>query len=326
MSRRLTDLNAGHEKGSAQTLIWRLLLLVVIVPLVVIAHLIPGLDGSVIENGIRNALHVIGFAVFAAVVFEGTPGSKWVKSTLAVLLVAAVGFMSELAQTQVGRADVVDLFRDVAGAMVYVAARTLWSTHLTSGFLRATVRTVSILIGALVFAPLIYWMSIIGVYLFQSPIILDFDGGHDAVLLKPINSDIEILSGTGQIGDVGNRFGRIRLSGWGRSGVAIATVIHDWTSYSELVFDAEMIRGESTNVTVHINDHNHIGRFIETDAARINITEKPEQFRIPIRAVISELGPDNSDVSDIRQIVILARDKREGALLRLDNIRLESSN
>ena len=37
---------------------------------VVIGHLLPGLDATEIDHEIRNALHVIGFALIAAVIFE----------------------------------------------------------------------------------------------------------------------------------------------------------------------------------------------------------------------------------------------------------------
>ena len=57
------------EQLRTANLVWRLILISLVAALVVTAHLVSGLDSSVVENGIRNALHVVGFAAFAAIVY-----------------------------------------------------------------------------------------------------------------------------------------------------------------------------------------------------------------------------------------------------------------
>ena len=91
-------------------------------------HLIPGLDGSRVESGIRDSLHVVGFAVVAAVMFKVIPFGRFAKVTIAFLVAVAAGIASEYLQIFTGHhSDLADLYRDAAGAGIYLFARLLWS-------------------------------------------------------------------------------------------------------------------------------------------------------------------------------------------------------
>jgi len=84
-----------------------------------------------------------------------------------------------------------------------------------------------------------------------------------------------------------------------------------------------MVKGPETSVTVRINDESRKHHYADRFIARISVTEKPERIRIPIAKLIVEEGLPTIDVSDIQEIVIFARDNRDGSVMMLDDIRLE---
>jgi len=301
----------------------RLLVLAGVGILAVTGHFMPGLDGSVLENGVRNSLHVIGFAVVATVIFEIVPAGIVVRGLVAVMVAGLIGVIAEYAQTPSGRSDIVDIYRDLSGAGCAVVGRAIWMSSISAGpRFRLALRTASVLVTLLAFSPLAYWLGITGSYLNKLPTILDFDGKHDSYLFHSINASTEILEPAAGDGSAGNAVG-VRLSRAGRSGIAVSTVGYDWRDYSILAFDAGIVDGPPGTVTVHINDKAHIGRFFDTTAGKFTVTDKMQRIRIPIDSVLTEISEQNIEKSDIRQIVILARDRQTGALLRIDDIHLE---
>ena len=98
-------------------------------------HLLPGLDNSQVENGIRDALHIVVFAVFSVLVFEllgRFAGPTPIVVTF--LIVTIVGCLSEFLQYQVGkRPDFYDIARDLAGAALAVLAWVIWRGRMLVG-------------------------------------------------------------------------------------------------------------------------------------------------------------------------------------------------
>jgi len=302
---------------------------VIIAPLLLVAavaatHLIPGLDGSRVESEIRNALHVVGFAVVAAVVYELIPFGRFAKATIAFLVAIAAGFASEYLQRYAGHNfDLADLYRDAAGAGIYLFARLLWSwsSDMKVAFgLRAVVRGAALLIGLLVFSPLVYWTGVFAAARVQSPVILDFNSQHARYYYHTINSEISLVEYDS--GSDGGRYANILLSGWYRSGIAVHPAKFDWSASSTLVFEAEVSRGPPTKVTVHINDYDSIGHFVDAESGTVTVGNTAGLFRIPIGELLTQTGRGD-DIADIRQLLILARDRNQGSRMRIDNIRLE---
>jgi VanZ family protein len=131
---------------------------------VVIGHLLPGLDTAEIHREVRNALHVIGFALIAAVVFESLSMRAKNAALVTLLIVAALGTLAELAQKFGGNGfDLEDFYRDIAGAALYLCARLVWQwSNAAAGTsaVRFSARFVSIVLGVLLFLPLGYWLSV----------------------------------------------------------------------------------------------------------------------------------------------------------------------
>lgn len=309
---------------------WMRLLLVPMLLAVAVAaaHLMPGLDGSTVEGGIRNSLHVIGFAGVAAILYEVIPLGRGGKAIGAFVIVLLTGALSESVQQATGRsADIVDLYRDAAGASSFLVARLVWvasSVAKRRPAARRMSRVLAVMIGSLALAPLAYWSIALVTMRSRAPIILDFDSRWSPYYFHGINADVTLVYGVTGTGTGKNHaLAEATLSRRFRSGIAVATALHDWSPYATLVFDAQIAGAQATALTVHINDYAHIGHFADTTAGRVRVTGTSTEFRIPIREVTGASGRGPESLSDIRQVVFLARDRRDGAKLRVDNIRLE---
>lgn len=291
-------------------------------------HLIPGLDASEIEIGIRNALHVLVFAVFAAIVFKSIQHlCKRRAIAVTVLTVATVGGFSELLQYLTGNSpDIVDLARDLSGAALAICSRAMWKLSVagrTSDWSRLSMRAGSALLAVIILAPLLYWAAVFGLSRSIFPTVLGFDNRWETYLYTAINSEITFpVVFNGRHAGAGSA-AEIRLSGWGRSGLSIAPTTSDWTDYTHLTFIARMVKGPDTTVTVRINDRPRMHNFSDRFMASTTVTSRTALTRIPLDEMIVEPGQRDMDLSNIRQLVIFARDRRDGTVMHLDEIRLE---
>ena len=295
---------------------------------VIAGHLVTGFDHSEFEIGIRNALHILGFATFALIVFECLTHLKITVAIIATLaIIAMVGGLAELAQLSQGKqVDLSDLGRDITGAAICLGSRILWRRSYTprnSRFGTGLYRVGSALLALLIFAPLLYWLTVIGASRSTFPVIVSFDHWWDTHLYSPINSEIT-MSATSAMSPVGaGTMAVIRLSGSGRSGLAITPVISNWSDYEYLTIEAAIVKGSDTSVTVRFFDKQGINRPNVRHVARITVDSEPKVFRLQLHDFDVKSKRRPLDLSDVQQIVIYARDRRVGTVMLLDEIRLE---
>ena len=289
-------------------------------------HLLPGLDNSEVENGIRDSLHIVVFAVFAVLVFELLVRHGKPTAIIATfLIITIVGGLSEFLQSWVGKQpDFYDIARDLSGAALAVLARVLWrrsSADAVSEAVRAIRRAISILLGIAIFLPLFFWLSVIGLNRSTFPTILSFDAWWETHLYGPVNAEVvaPVVAASGR----SEAAAEVHLTRSGRSGLLVLPMVSNWTDYEYLVFAAVMTKGPNTTVTVRINDGDRIHHFSNRYMITITVTNEVTQFRLPLDEMISEPGLRPMDLSDIHEIVIFARDKRDGTVLLLEEIRLE---
>lgn len=299
------------------------LLLAVIGATTVAIHLLPGLDSSRLENNIRNSLHFILFAVVAAFTYRTVSSGPIGKALIALAIVIAIGTLSELAQRlSGGRADITDVYRDVSGAAMMLIALLVFSASQSAergSARRLTFQIIAAAITVVVILPLTFWTSVLLFERSQHPVVLDFDSPYSQYRYFPINAEVTLVNASSEDDNV---MAELLLSNRGRSGIAIQTANYDWSDESTLVFSAEVVEGSTANLTIHINDETMVGKFIDTESGAVTLLSGRQEYRIPVESAISEAGRGD-DMTNIRQLVILARDKEDGARLRLDDIRLE---
>jgi hypothetical protein len=299
------------------------LLLSLIVGATTAIHLLPGLNSSYLENSIRNSLHFILFAIVAALAYRMVPFGPIGKFLVALAIVITTGTLSEFAQRSAGgTADISDVYRDASGAVTMLAAMLAFSTSQRArrgSVGRLALQLLGSAIAVLVLLPLVFWTGALLFERSRHPVVLDFDSHFSQNRYSPINAEVTLISATSE-GD--NMLAELVLSKRGRSGLAIQTAKYDWSNESTLVFNAEVVEGATTDLTVHINDKTNLGKFIDTKSGSITLLDGRQEYRVPILSTIREAG-QGDDMTNIRQVVILARDKQAGARLQLDDIRLE---
>ena len=300
-----------------------ILVLTFVIAATIAIHLLPGLDSSRLENGIRNSLHFILFAIVAASAYRVAPCGPTGKFLIALAVVVTTGILSEFAQRLSGGAvDISDVYRDVSGAATMLIALLVLSASRRArrgSVGRVALKILAAAIGVLVFLPLIYWTNALLLERSRHPVVLDFDSPYSRYRYAPINAEVTLVSATSEGNDM---LAELLLSKRGRSGLAIQTAKYDWSGESTLVFSAEVVEGSTANLTVHINDGANLGKFIDTESGSVTLTDGRQEYRVPVLSALREAGRGD-DMTNIRQLVILARDKQAGARLQLDNIRLE---
>lgn len=299
----------------------------VVATLIVAGHLLPGLDDTAIDAGIRNALHVIVFAMLAGLVFILFRGAGLVTRTVATFaVVIGAGVAAEFGQLVAGRQfSVVDLGRDVAGALLSTTALLVWRTSQTSPrrVWRVLAKSVSIILAVAILLPLGYWLSIIALGRSAAPSILSFDNDWDSHLFFTVNSDFQFANRHNADTGGNEQSAELTLSDMWRSGIGVNTLVHDWRSYEYLVFDAVMVSGPRTRISVRVNDKRRFGLLADEFISRAWVETTPGKIRIPLHRVSRQEGRADLDMSNIRQFFVFARNKRAGTVMRLDNFRLE---
>jgi VanZ family protein len=300
---------------------------------VVIGHLLPGLDATEIDREIRNSLHVIGFAVIAAVIFEALPMRRTIAALLTLLLITALGALAEFAQSFDGKGfDLADLLRDVVGATIYVCARIVWiwsNADGRSSVVRVSARLASIVLIALLLAPLSYWLSVNARIAAKFPIIMDFEGRWDSYTYQPVNSNLQLVSTESAAEENAGSSMEILLLHRGWSGINVKPVVSDWSSYQFITMRAAIIGGEDSTITVDISDVDHPGFRVQHYVGERSVGPEPTVLRFPLHSVDEIPGRPHLDPANVSAVYIIAKTRRKGkgnggeVIMILDDIRLE---
>lgn len=297
-------------------------ILLFIVAATIAIHLLPGLDSSRLEIGIRNSLHFILFAIVAAVAYAMVSVGPTGKFLIALAIATTIGILSELAQRlSGGTADIADVYRDLSGATTMLIALLFFSASRSAergSPKRFAFQILGSAIAVVVTLPLVFWTSALLFERSRHPVVMDFDSRYSRYRFIPINAEVTLVRDPAERD---TKLAELTLSKRGRSGLAIQTAKYDWSNESMLVFSAEVVEGATANLTIHVNDGTNIGHFVDTDAGSVTLLDGRREYRIPLLSTIREAGRGD-ELANIRQLVILARDKQAGARLRLDDIRL----
>ncbi len=312
----------------------RLIVVAVLIAVAVIGgHLLPGLDATEIDREIRNGLHLIGFALIAAVIFEALSMSPIRAVVTTLLLVASLGALAEFVQSLDGKGyDLADLYRDVAGAATYLCARIVWNWTTAkerSSVARFSARMVSIVLGMLLFLPLSYWLSVKQGIAAKFPTIMDFEGRWDAYTYLPVNAEVRLVSTTSTGNEFTGSFVDVLLLHRRWSGLVIKPVVSDWSSYQFLTMRVAITGGHEHTISVELSDVEHPGYRIQHFVGVQSVGPDSTVIRFPLRAGNEIAGRPDLDLLNATAIYIIAKtrhtstNKQEEIRLNLDDIRLE---
>jgi VanZ family protein len=300
------------------------ILLVLAASVVVAIHMSPGLDSSRLEDAIRNSLHIVVFGGLTALIYALLPLKTAIRVPLAFVIAVSVGILAEIAQSATGKsADIHDIYRDAFGAAMILAAIGVFrfsASFETRSHSKRLVFFMGLVLCGAVAAPLAYWIAAFVFERSQHPVVIDFDSRFSKYRYFPINSEIRLIdAGHGNGGELA---ADVILSKRPRSGIAVQTAMYDWSSYKSLVVTGQLVGASQGKFTVHLNDERSIGHFADTQSGTILVSDERQSYRLPIRSILREAGRGD-EISDIRQVVLLARSRTAGAHFRLDEVRLE---
>ena len=286
------------------------------------AHLIPGIDGSEVERNIRDSLHIIGFAGVAGLIFILVPLGRFGKSLTAFAGATVLGALAEYGQLLAGFTfSQEDIVRDAIGAGLMIIGLLLWTTTMSNVF-RVVLRVFACLLITCVFAPFTYWSTAFLSERLKAPVVMDFEGRFAHYYYAVTNADMSLIKEPDADRATGNHAIELMLTRAQRSGVLISTAIHDWQDFTWLVFDARIVRGNDSLVSIHLNDYDSIGHIVDAQAGMVTVTGAGSSYRVPLHEVIKEAGRSD-DANDIRQVALFARSRHRGTVLRIDNLRLQ---
>lgn len=294
---------------------------------VVAAHLAPGLDGSFVAAGLRDGLHVLGFAVVAVLIFQMLPMSVLQRAVAAFLIVVLLGAAAEFIQQYAGKSfDAADLYRDATGAGVGLLARVVWAVTQQAGRprrLRIIGRATAALAGIVLLAPLLYWWAILMDYRHKMPVLVDFDGPNDASLVTPIQSAVAYLPTYVSEDGLLSGVARVVLQKRGWSGILMDTVISDWSAYETLVVRVAMQGAPDTRLSVELADGAHPGLRTQHPIGGAAVGPAMMEARFDLSETVPVAGRPALDRSGITHVYLIGKYKGDAAVLYLDAVWLE---
>lgn len=299
----------------------------VLVLAVVAAHLAPGLDGSFVASGLRDGLHVLGFAVVAVLIFELLPMGPLGRAAAAFLLAMLLGVASEGLQQYAGRLfNPADLYRDAAGAGIGLLARVAWAVTQQAGNtrnLRVFGRATAALAVVLLLAPLLYWWGVLMDYRHRMPVLADFDDPKDAGLVTPIQSAVEYLPTYVSEDGLLSGVAKVTLLKRAWSGILMDTVISDWSGYETLVVRVAMDGAPDTRINVELADGAHPGVRTQHLIGSKAVGPVMQEARFDLREIVSVAGRPALDRASITHVYLIGKHKGDAAALYLDEVWLE---
>lgn len=295
------------------------LAIVLLTAVVVVAHIIPGLNNSFVDANLRDGLHILGFACVAAIVFELTDAGPFGKALTAFVAAVVSGVIAEVAQSFTHQTfNVYDILRDAGGAAVYLVARLTWAwsslpTRNQPG--RISGRVAAVFVGALVTVPLLYWSAVLMSYRDRLPVVVDFAEAMDSRLATAVNSSIAFNAATGLA------VVQLERSSW--SGILVDVAASDWSGYQHLVVHLSMQDAPETRITVELSDGAHEGFRIQHLIGGDPVGADMMEVRFPLRGVRDVPGRPGLDLSKIRKVWVLGKHKGTTAVMRFNKIWLE---
>jgi len=179
------------------------------------------------------------------------------------------------------------------------------------------IRISAILVGSLVFVPLVLTLITLNSYQQRMPVIVDFSLPQDIRMLKEVESNIAIeQSGTSAVA-------RIDLLRRGWSGLVVDTVDPDWSAYRFIVIRMAMTDAPNTRVSIELADGEHPGYRSQHLIGGDPVGPDFADYRFPLRGVKDVSGRPDLDLARIDLIYVIGKSAGDTATMLIEEIRLE---
>lgn len=226
-------------------------------------------------------------------------------------------------------ADLVDLLRDLAGTVSFLAVQWSFDRHVTAESRTRSTRTRRrwLFLGVILFlvslTPLAVWQV---AYFYRDaifPQIVSFDSYLANRFLVANGAELKIVEPPNcwpAHGD--NLVGRLILSPGRYPGLAISEIYPDWRGYDYLEFTLFSPRLDTVHLEVRINDRWHDNEFSDRYNSSLTVVPGLNQFSFRLTEVAAAPLTREMDMTDIRAVMIFAVKPAEEIRIYLDDIRL----
>lgn len=249
---------------------------------------------------------------------------------VALVVTMLLAITSEALQIKGPRdADLLDLLRDLIGAVSFLAVRWSFdpraSTECGARFSRIRIRWLlgGIILFLLFMAPLAIWTA---AYIHRDtvfPRVTSLDSYLANKFLVVNGGELEMVaSPDGWTNSDGSRVGRLVIGPGKYPGLTVSEPYPDWSGYEYLEFCMFSARSDTVRLILRINDRQHDNRFSDRYNRRLIVEPGLNQFSLSLMEVAQAPRTREMDMADIRAVVVFADNPVEEIVVYLDDMRL----
>lgn len=294
-------------------------------------------DNTFLLQALNNAGHTPLFGALSLLILallRQILGARRMKTTtyywLALMVSGLIAVFSELIQYVGPRdADLVDLFRDLAGAGSFLAV--YWSYSSLSGSEgrgatsrgRRWWRVAGILVFLGAMAPLALWG---GAYIYRDakfPMVADFESSWSNKFLSSFGADLDYVPHPASaMDDAKNRVARLHIHPSDYAGLAVVEPYPDWTDHTSLNFEIYSLQPDSFNLEIRINDAAHNQDYYDRYNQTLTVAPGSNRFEILLDDVRRAPRSREMEMTEVVEISIFAWRPTETLTFCIDNIHL----
>ena len=293
-------------------------------------------NNSILWLEIHNAGHTPLFGLLALFVL----GLTWnyferirrirAHYLLAFTLSVFCGLMLEIYQIWgPGDSDVIDLVRDMAGAISFLAIfaifdrrwritsrRSISGMKIIVGFLG-----ISVLIASL--TPLALWSA---AYILRNknfPEIVAFESPIERKFARSQNSYFSIVNAPDKWDGKRGKVGQLILGKGNYPGIAVREPYPDWSGYQTLRLEVYLSFPKPLSCTLRIHDSQHDESYHDRYNGQINLKPGPNEINISLADVRRAPANRLMNMKEIRSLILIAQNGAPACTLYIANIKLE---
>lgn len=314
------------------------IILVVVLALIVASVKLQLSQDSRLWGEVQNAAHMPYFGVLALALLifsrralRSRINNQYYHYMIALLGAGFIGLAGEVFQIVGPRdADVVDLLRDLAGAVSFLGLYMVFDPVMKAGRTRwpkagrkAIVAT-AVLIWAVVVSPVAVWAGATAWRNAEFPKICTFESWWPMRFVGTRGSTLRIVPAPrGWAEAEGSKVGQLTFRSGRYPGLFIYEPFPDWRGYHALRIEVFSAKDTPREVTVRIEDSQHNDEYSDRYTGRFIIDPGANSIEIPLADIESAPQTRKLDLASIKEIRLHMRLLTDTVTLYIDNIRLE---
>jgi hypothetical protein len=275
----------------------------------------------------------IALSIFAT--FINLPGIRTRRRTTIYLLTLIasllLGVTSELMQLSGPRdADLLDLARDVAGALCALALLATFDGALLEQepwkrrSFRRMVRAGAAILMLVAFIPVAIWMESYRRRSAQMPMLMRFDSAWELRFVEPNGAELQLVPPpSGWQGADRQRVGKVTFAAGRFPGLIFREPYPDWTAYSYFSLELFSALDRPVDIVLRIDDANANHQVEDRFNLRVTLQPGPNLIRFPLDDMRTAPEIRTMDLSAVGMMVLFAVHPEEPFIIYVADMKLE---